>query len=112
MMTKPPFAYQAFLKTKGTTEVSSLIAYWAPATAPLRAVMWSVPRRQWIYAPGTAAGLLFDEEYRDETLVIDRPTAEQMAKEQLHTELPSEETLQAMCDEGERMGWEYGPPRS
>ena len=29
----------------------------------------------------------------------------------LRTDLPSEQTLQAMIEEGERMGWTYGPPR-
>jgi hypothetical protein len=110
-MTDPTFAYQAFLESKGSTKVTSLIAYQAPAQGPLQAVMWHAGRKEWIYAPAIAAGLLFDDTYLDETMPIDRTTAEALAKEHLPSRLPTVETLQEMINEGSRMGWDYGPPR-
>jgi hypothetical protein len=46
----------------------------------------------------------------DRATGVDRATAERIARETLDTELPSEETLSAMCEEGDRMGWSLGPP--
>jgi hypothetical protein len=110
-MTDPTFAYQAFLESKNSPKVTSLIAYWAPTQGPLQAVMWHAGRKEWIYAPAIAAGLLFDDAYTDETVLVDRTTAEAMAAEYLPSILPSIETLREMCAEGMRMGWDYGPPR-
>jgi len=109
-MTDPTFAYQAFLESKGSNKVTSLIAYQAPAQGPLQAVMWHAGRKEWIYAPAMAAGLLFDDAYLDETMQVDRLTAEALATEHLPSRLPTVETLQEMINEGARMGWDYGPP--
>jgi hypothetical protein len=110
-MTEAIFLYQAFLRTDGSGRASSLIAYQVLDNSELRAVMWSVPRRAWIYAPGTAVGLLYSDEYHDRTRLVDRQTAERIATEEISTDLPTEEVLLAMCDEGQRMGWKFGPPR-
>ena len=109
-MTDPTFAYQAFLESKNSPRVTSLIAYWAPAQGPLEAVIWHAGRKEWIYAPAIAAGLLFDDADPDETMSVDRSTAEAMATEHLRSSLPSIETLREMIAEGARMGWDYGPP--
>ena len=109
-MTDPTLAYQAFLESKGSAKVTSLIAYWAPAQGPLQAVMWHAGRKEWIYAPAIAAGLLFDDSYLDETVTVDRQTAEAMAAEYLPTSLPSVQTIWEMINEGAGMGWDYGPP--
>lgn len=111
MTTLAKFAYQAFLESKESPRVTSLIAYRAPAQGQLQAVMWHAARKEWIYAPAIAAGLLFDDAYTDETVLVDRSTAEAMATEYLRSSLPNIETLRQMCAEGEKMGWEYGPPR-
>ena len=111
-MNDQTFAYQAFLESKGSTKVTSLIAYQAPAQGPLQAVLWHAGRKKWIYAPAIAAGLLFDQEYTDETVQVDRLTAERMASEFLPSSLPSVTTLREMITEGARMGWDYGPPLS
>ena len=111
-MPQPKIAYQAFLEAKGSPRVTSLIAYRAPARGPLQAVMWHAGRKAWIYAPAIAAGLLFDDSYLDETVTVDRQTAETMAAEYLLSALPSVETLQEMFAEGTQMGWDYGPPLS
>jgi hypothetical protein len=111
-MTDQKFGYQAVLKSDMSGAVTSLIAYQVILDNPFQAVIWSVPRKAWIYAPGLAVPMLYDDKYQDRRKQIDRTTAEQIARETLQTELPSEETLQLMVEEGERMGWTYGPPRA
>ncbi|AGZ46812.1 hypothetical protein AFR_42790 [Actinoplanes friuliensis DSM 7358] len=103
--------YQLVLKADLSGEITSLIAYQALPDKPFQAVLWSVRRTAWIYAPGLAVPMLYDDKYQDRTRVIDRAKAEKISRESLSTELPSEATLQSMCEEGERMGWNYGPPR-
>lgn len=110
-MTDPTFAYQAFKESKDSKKVTSLIAYQAPAQGPLQAVMWHAGRKEWIYAPAIAAGLLFDDTYPNETMPVDRTMAEALANEHLPSPLPTVEILQEMINEGTRMGWDYGPPR-
>ena len=104
------FAYEAVLKFDGSGTVTSLIAYELQSTLPLRAVLWSVPSQAWIYAPGPASTFLYDPEYEERTRQLDREAAEQLAVTTLGTELPSVEELLALCDYGEQMGWDYGPP--
>ena len=104
------FDYRAVLKSDMSGQVTSLIAHQVTAQGPLRAVIWSVPRKAWIFASAPAARFLYDERYFDRTKPVDRPTAEQIAREALQTELPTEETLRTMTDEGIQMGWENGPP--
>jgi len=91
---------------------TSLIAYQSPARGPFRAVIWSDPRKAWIYAPAIAAARLFDDQYQDSHDPVDRATAEQIARQHLGTELPGEEELERMCQEGQRLGQDWGPPRS
>jgi hypothetical protein len=107
----PEFHYKTLLKADLTGQVTSVLAYHMPLDRGLQAVMWSGRRKAWIYAPGIVTAYLFDLEYQDRTQTIDRTRAEQLARDILHAELPSEETLQAMCEEGERMDWVLGPPR-
>ncbi|MBM2616922.1 hypothetical protein JIG36_15290 [Actinoplanes sp. LDG1-06] len=105
------FAYKAVLRSDDPSVITSMIAYQAPGDAPLRAVIWSTPHREWIYAPYIASRVLFDDMEQHRSRPVDRQTAEQIAMEILHTELPDETTLSEMSDEGERNGWNYGPPR-
>lgn len=100
------FAYDALRDADGTT--TSIIAYQERAGAPFRAVIWSVPRQRWIFAPAIAADALYDDD--PQTDAIDRAAAEQIARDVLHHELPSEAALLVLCEEGERNGWSYGPP--
>ncbi|WP_127499161.1 hypothetical protein [Actinoplanes solisilvae] len=111
-MTQHNFAYKAILKSDDRSTITSLIAYQAPGDQRLRAVIWSVPRQQWIYAPNIAAPILYDDQEQDRGRPVDRQTAEQISRDILHTELPAESTLTELSDEGERNGWGYGPPRT
>jgi len=106
------FAYGTMVRSDGSGRVASVLAFQSPANLPLRAVMWSGRRKAWIYAPAIVAMYLFDEEYMDRTARVDRSTAEETARSVLNTELPAEETLRQMCEEGERLGWSAGPARS
>src|SRR3954464_1545969 len=109
-MTNEGFGYRAAMESDGSDEITSIIAYQELIGGPLQAVIWSLPRKAWIYAPAPAARFLYDDQYFDRTMEIDRSTAETVARESLGTELPSEDVLRAMCDEGQRMGWDFGPP--
>ena len=111
-MTSSAFAYKVILRNDDRSTITSLVAYQAPWDRKLRAVLWSARRRQWIYAPGIAAPILYDDQEQDRGRPVDRQTAEQIARAVLHTELPTEQALTDMSDEGEANGWSYGPPRS
>jgi hypothetical protein len=110
-MTTERFVYKVILKSEDRSTITSLVAY-QPGDRSLRAVIWSVPRRQWIYAPNIAASILYDDQEQDRGRPVDRQTAEQISRDVLHTELPSESALTDLSDEGERNGWGYGPPRT
>ncbi len=98
-MTVDEFDYHAMLKEEGDMHPSGLIAVRFKAD-PLQAVVWHLPKRQWIYSPMIAAIRIFDDKYADLKLIVDRPTAERIARENLGTELPTEEELLQMCEEG------------
>ena len=104
------FSYLAILTSEGSPEVTTVVAYSAPAHGPLQAVLWHVARQQWIYAPAIAAGLLFDDPEDGTSMKVDRVAAEQLAHDHLRTELPMPAALRLMCAEGDRRGWSYGPP--
>jgi hypothetical protein len=110
-MTETEFGYRAILKSDMSGTVTSVIAYEVQSTAPLRAVMWSVPRGSWIYAPQQAGMFLRDPNYQDRIRRIDRAEAERIAQDLLQSALPTEQELGKMLDEGQKMGWDFGPPR-
>nr|WP_296069473.1 hypothetical protein [uncultured Actinoplanes sp.] len=110
-MTDGRFDYTEVLKSDSSGVVTSIIAHQVVPGAPLRAVLWSVLHRAWISAPGTAAGLLYNDENFDRLRNVDRDTAERAARENLAVELPDEDKLFSIAEEGERMGWDFGPPR-
>jgi len=105
------FSYRAVLKSDGSGRVTSLIAYQVLDDRPLRAVIWDAQHREWVSAPELAAPLLYDERNGDRVQIIDRAEAETIARQSLSTELPDTEALAAISDEGERMSWDFGPPR-
>ncbi|XVV12757.1 hypothetical protein ACQP2X_49640 [Actinoplanes sp. CA-131856] len=111
-MTDASFHYTAVFKPDLSGKPTSIIAYQPLPGRPLRAVVWSWLHKAWVSAPGTAAGVLYDDENFDRLRSVERADAEQISREVLHVELPSEADLNAMADEGERKGWRYGPPRS
>ena len=111
-MTPRAFAYKVILKSDDRSTITSLVAYQAPWDQKLRAVIWSARRREWIYAPGIAAPILYDDQEQDRGRAVDRQTAERISRDVLDTELPTEQELTEMSEQGEAMGWNYGPPRT
>lgn len=111
MIDRPPFYYTALLKADESGVESSVLAYQTVGGGTLRAVMWSGRRKMWMYAPAIVGAYLYDDDYSDRTRLIDRAEAERIARDVLRVELPSEEVLMGMCDEGQRMGWRTGPPQ-
>lgn len=109
-MIKAELGYRTILKSNMSGMVTSLIAYEVRSTAPLRAVMWSAPRKAWIYAPQQAGTFLRDPNYRERIRQVNRAEAERIAQESLLSPLPTEQTLLRMLEEGQRMGWDFGPP--
>ena len=107
---QPKLHYKAVLESDESDRVTSLIAYQVASDQPLRAVMWSARRQQWIYAPAIAAAFLFDDMRIDQTRTVDRSTAETLASDALRTSLPDETTLREMYQEGVANGWRFGPP--
>jgi hypothetical protein len=110
-MTGTEFGYRTILKSDESGTITSMVAHHIDVARPLQAVMWSVPRKAWIYAPGLTVRFIYDDVLQDRVQVIDRQTAERIARDILRTELPTEASLMRMCEEGEQMGWEFGPPR-
>src|SRR4051794_14679806 len=90
LMTGIEFDYTEVLRSAESSEVSSIIASLELPNQPLHAVLWSVRHHDWVYAPGPAARILYDDERFDSLREIDRTTAERVARDTLHSELPSE----------------------
>jgi hypothetical protein len=110
-MTDGRFDYTEILKSDMSGVVTSIIAHQELIDCPLRAVMWSNLHRSWVSAPEIAARLLYDDLNFERLRSVNRATAEAAARESLPAELPSEDELIAIAEEGERMGWSFGPPR-
>jgi hypothetical protein len=103
------FSYNAVTKWDENDTIGSILIYRFTSEGTLQAVMWHARRQIWMYAPGIAIAYLNDLEYTDRMTEMDRPEAERVAQE-LGTVLPTEENLNVMCEEGQRMGWTVGPP--
>jgi hypothetical protein len=105
------FAYYVVL-AKNHPQPASLIVSWIETDQPLQAILWNATDLAWIYAPAIAARRLNDHEYQDTVEPVSREAAEQIAATALSTELPDEETLLQMCQEGKATGLIWGPRRS
>ena len=103
------WSYHLVFKDEKTPVPISMIAAWAAAREPLRAVMWSPPRSVWVSGPEVAARRLYDDQYQGTTQPVDRATAERVARETLGTKLPAEEELREIISEGERLDQPWGP---
>ena len=110
-MTDEGFAYDLVLADDHQTTVN-VIAYQERPGRSLRGVVWDNQIRRWIYAPAIVADILYDDSDPTPVRALDRAAAEKAAVDQLQTELPPEGTLATLCEEGERMGWRYGPPEA
>jgi len=108
-MTDEGFFYDLVL-SDDQKSITNVLAYQERPGQSLRAVMWSDTAHRWIYAPAIVADVLYDDSDPMTTQPADRATAERAASAALQAQLPAESALIALCEEGERMGWRYGPP--
>ena len=108
-MAEDSFFYDLVL-SDDRSSITNVIAYQERPGHGLRGVIWTTDRREWIYAPAIIADILYDDSDTVQTSAADRTTAEEAATVALQTELPPETKLLSLCEEGERMGWRYGPP--
>ena len=94
------FGYYALLSRDGSGRVVNIAAHLQVSEGPLQAIIWNVQLRAWTYDPEVAGQFLLDDQYFDRRTVIDRSAAEQIAREILHTELPSDAELREICAAG------------
>lgn len=66
----------------------------------MQAVMWNALEKAWRFDPDAATAFLFDENLADQRERVDRAQAEQVARDNLHNELPSEDELRQICAAG------------
>ena len=62
----------------------------------LVAIGWSHRHRTWTEATASLGAITLDPDYDDRLKIVDRATAERIARESLGVELPSEEEMQAI----------------
>ena len=94
------FGYFAVHPVDAPERVTSIIARLKDIDGPLQAVVWDTRAEAWRFSPGTAAFFLYDERNYNRSFALERPAAEEMARESLRVDLPSEEELRRICAEG------------
>ena len=94
------FGYLAVMAFDMSGRVTSMVAHLRVSEGPLQAVIWNVQQKAWQYNPKNAARFLYDDRYFDRGRRLERPEAEQVARDILHTDLPSDEELRRICAEG------------
>lgn len=60
----------------------------------LVAIGWSHRHRTWTEATASLGAITLNPDYEDRLKIVDRPTAERIARESLGADLPSEEEMQ------------------
>ncbi len=94
------FLYRATFRKDQEESAAGLIAE-EPTMGPFRAVVWSHRARAWTFNPEAAASFLLDDRNFDRWTEVDRTRAEEIART-LGTELPSEQELHRISEEGAR----------
>jgi hypothetical protein len=101
-MEQGQFAYFAIFQTEERTPPAAGVFCTESSQGPLRAVTWGYDEQTWIFNPGPAARLLFDDQVWDLQSQITRAEAERTALDRYGVPLPSEEELHRICEEGEQ----------
>lgn len=99
-MSEPEFSYHAVFKTGTATWPAAGLMVVERSAGPLRAVIWSHRQKAWMFNPRAAAPLLLDDQMYDQQAPVTRDQAEGIART-LGTELPSEDELHRISEEGE-----------
>ena len=91
------FDYRVLYRLNQPDQISTVFAWRNLIGSPLEAVMWHGKRRQWICAGPILVREIFDDLNQERSGRVDRPTAEQLCRQTLGTELPSEAELDRIC---------------
>jgi hypothetical protein len=95
--------YYAIYKTEEMTPPAVGLFTNEVSKVPIRGVVWAPDFRAWKFAPQFVANWLFDDRLQDRRARVSRAEAEQIARERLGVDLPSEEELIRISDEGEKI---------
>ena len=94
------FGYLAVRESDTSDRPSSIIAHLVALKGPLQAVIWDVRKSAWTFDPTTAAAFVFDDAFFDKRFHVERDEAERIARQILHSELPTEDELRRLCAAG------------
>ncbi len=100
-MSQIEFHYYAIYRTEERTPPAVGLICSEDTSGPPRTVLWSHPRREWRFNRDVGASYLYDDEIQPRRGPVSRAEAERIAREVFATELPSEEELHRICEEGE-----------
>jgi len=100
-MSQTTFFYRAIFRTEEQVAPPGGLICSELTNGPPRTVLWDRTRREWVFNREVGAMFLYDPETQDRAMLVSRDEAERIAREQLRTELPSEEELHQICEEGE-----------
>lgn len=97
------FTYYALYPRDRSRPVGLLAEGRLHPTQDLRVVGWDYVEETWTESGAALNAITIDPDYEDRFQIVDRATAEQIARENLGAELPSEEELDRI---GERAAQE------
>ncbi|BCB82508.1 hypothetical protein Pflav_089180 [Phytohabitans flavus] len=107
------FTYYVLYRRDLTTPVGLLAEGQADPALPHRVVGWDHQDADWTEAQASLGAMQINPDYEDRLRIVDRSTAERIARETLGTQLPTEEELQAIGDRAaEEYARKWGPAGS
>jgi hypothetical protein len=94
------FTYYALYPRRDRTDppVGLLAEGRADPALPRRVVGWDHSDEDWTEAQASLGAILTNPDYEDRVQIVDRSTAERIARENLASELPTEEQLLEIGD--------------
>jgi hypothetical protein len=99
------FTYYVLYRRRDPTSPVGLLAEGqADPALPNRVVGWDHREEDWTEAEASLGAILINPDWEDRIRIVDRSTAERIARETLGAELPTEEELQEI---GDRAAAEY-----
>jgi hypothetical protein len=105
------FTYYVLYRRRDRTAAVGLLAEGrADPALPRRVVAWDHVEEDWTEAQASLGAILMNPDYEDRVEIVDRSTAERVARESLGSELPSEERMQEIGDRAaEEYARKWGP---
>lgn len=96
------FEYYATFETEEKTPPARGLICAEVTLGPPIGVTWSQKANGWIFNPYVTARWVFDDMYQERRSLVSRGEAERIARERYGVELPSEEELHRIDEEGDR----------